>query len=123
MKVNKDKMSIAEIAHAIGMSEQIVRNWVLWYERNKGKRKGFRLPKCTWIKCGSREYRAYKKEDVEVFRQFKEQRLKRWGVMSQYNAERNWGKYGKSLIENKNRRKENARAKRNKVAGNKEREH
>lgn len=108
MKVNKDKLSIAEIAHAIGMSEQIVRNWVIWYERNKGKRKGFRLPKCTRIKCGSREYRAYKKEDIEVFKQFKEQRLKRWGVMSQYNAERNWGKYGKALIENKNRRRKNA---------------
>ena len=117
MKVNKEKMSIAEIAHAIGMSEQIVRNWVLWYEKNYPDTKGLVLPKCTWLKCGSRLYRAYDKKDVALFKKFKEQRLKRWGVMSDYNASRNWGKYGKALIENKNRRRKNARTRKSKSSG------
>lgn len=105
MKTDKEKLSIAQIAQAIGMSEQIVRNWVLWYEQSYPDVGNLYLPTCTWVEHGSKLYRAFDKKDVEAFKKFKEDRIKRWGVMRDYNAERNWGKYGKALLKNKNRRK------------------
>lgn len=105
MKTDKEKLSIAQIAQAIGMSEQIVRNWVLWYEQSYPDVGNLYLPNCTWVECGSRVYRAYDKKDVRAFRKFKENRIKRWGVMRDYNAKRNWGQYGRALLEKPNRRK------------------
>ena len=105
MKGDKEKISIAQIARAIGVSEQIVRNWVLWYEQNYPDTNNLYLPSCTWLQRRNTLYRAYKKEDIEAFKKFKEDRILRWSVMRDYNAKRNWGKYGKALLENKNRRK------------------
>lgn len=105
MKTDKEKLSIAQIAQAIGMSEQIVRNWVLWYEQSYPDVGNLYLPNCTWVEHGSKLYRAYDKKDIRAFKKFKENRIKRWGVMRDYNAKRNWGQYGRALLEKPNRRK------------------
>ena len=118
MKTDKEKLSIAQIAQAIGMSEQIVRNWVLWYEQSYPDVGNLYLPNCTWVEHGSKLYRAYDKRDIRAFKKFKENRIKRWGVMRDYNAKRNWGQYGRALLEKSNRRKCYAR-KKSRTTGNK----
>lgn len=109
MKVDKERLSVAEVARAINMQETTVRNWILWYEQNYPDTCGLVLPKRSLIECGSRLFRAYKPEDVEVFKQFRDARLKRWGVLSEFNAKRCWGKYGKNLLLKQNRMRKNAR--------------
>lgn len=105
MKADKEKLSLEQIARAIDVSLQTVRNWVLWYEKNYPNVGNLVIPKCSWIEQGGRVVRAYSKEDIAVFKKFKENKLKRWGVMRDYNAERSWGQYGKALLNKKNRRK------------------
>ena len=108
-----DNLSIAQIARALSVSEQTVKNWVLWFEKTGGKT-GIELPKCTWITAGSKRRRCYKKSDLKQFMRFKKSKSKRWGLMADFNAERCWGAYGKDLLERKKRGLKYARKSRTK---------
>lgn len=101
MKAN-DKLSIAQIARHLGVSEQTVKSWVLWFERTGGKT-GKELPIAERVVRGSRSFRVYSKNDLKKFEKFKNNKIDRWGLMAKFNAERSWGAYGKDLLEREKR--------------------
>lgn len=108
-----NKLSVAQIARALDMSEQTVKNWVLWFEKTGGKT-GNELPHPEYVQAGSRKFRFYKTHDLDKFIKFKENKLARWGLMSDFNAKRCWGAYGKDLLKRKKRGMKNVtRTKRN----------
>lgn len=111
-----DLLSIAQVARRLDVTEQTVKNWVLWFERTGGET-GRELPFCTWVQKGSRKCRYYRACDVKLFRVFKKRKLKRWGLMADFNANRSWGAYGKDLLERKKRGLKYARQK-TKISGN-----
>ncbi len=97
-----DKLSIAQIARILEVTEQTVKNWVLWFEKTGGIT-GKELPKPVLIQAGSRMRRYYLKRDIKKFKKFQEEKAKRWGMMADFNAQRCWGAYGKDLLERKKR--------------------
>lgn len=107
--IKKDnKLSIADIARRIGVTEQTVKNWIVWYEQNTDKT-DLVLPKCEYVKAGSRLYRLYAEKDVKYFQNFKDKRLARWGKMASYNAVHCWGNYGKKLLARRAKGEQNGR--------------
>lgn len=105
-----DKLSIAQIARILQLTEQTVKNWVLWFEKTGGVT-GKELPRCNWVEAGSRKRRYYLKKDLIKFKKFQQNKLKRWGLMADFNAQRCWGSYGKDLLERKKRGLKNVRRK------------
>lgn len=101
MKAN-DKLSIAQVARHLGVSEQTVKSWVLWFERTGGKT-GKELPNPERVVRGTRIFRVYSKKDLKKFEKFRDNKLDRWGLMAKFNAERSWGTYGKDLLEREKR--------------------
>jgi len=101
MKAN-DKLSIAQVARLLEVTEQTVKNWILWFEKTGGVT-GKEFPKPILVQAGSRCRRYYLKQDIKLFKKFKLQRSKRWGLMADFNAQRCWGAYGKDLLERKKR--------------------
>lgn len=88
MKTNNGLYSLSEAAHLVGVSEQTLRNWCLWYEKTKPTD----IPFADIKYIGKNHMRMFDDMDILNLRGFRERMLHsqayKVGVMKQWN-ERN----------------------------------
>ena len=88
MKVNNGLYSISEAAQMIGVSEQTLKNWCLWYEKTKPTD----IPFANIKYIGKNNMRMFDDMDILNLRSFKEEmshsQAYKVGIMKTWN-ERN----------------------------------
>jgi hypothetical protein len=102
----KGRLSISKMAQLLDVSTTTVKRWYSWYENdNYEKPADLVLPK--YIK-DSRGTKFFLPEDIEVFERFKDMINNQYrGVMAEFNAYYQWGRYGKTRLNKITARREN----------------
>jgi transposase-like protein len=94
------KISLRKVALKIDISTETLRRWYKWYEDDDyEKPEGLELPSYT---VDSRQTKFFSESDVKVLRKFKSDLQGKYrGIMSDFNAKYQWGKYGSAKLEKK----------------------
>lgn len=105
MSDTKGRLSISKMAQLLNVSTITVKRWYAWYENdNYEKPQDLVLP--PYVK-DNRGTKFFLPEDIEVFERFKDLINNQYrGVMAEFNAYYQWGKYGKSRLKRVNARKD-----------------
>lgn len=98
MNVNSEHIRIGMASKMIGTTCRTIRRWYKWYENNEfSKPDGLVLPEYEFKDKTPALY--FRKEDIKVLAEFKRRvNTVDKGCMAEFNAVRQWGKYGKKNI-------------------------
>jgi hypothetical protein len=93
----RGRLSISKIAQLLDVSTTTLKRWYAWYEDdNYEKPSDLVLPK--YVK-DSRNIKYFLPADIELFERFETLINTQYrGVMAEFNAKYQWGKYGKERL-------------------------
>jgi len=89
MKIANGLLGVKDMAEALGVSTNTLRNWLKWWESYPEDKKpdGVVFPK--YVRLGANRQRMFTIYDVQIFRVFKAQlhnaQVMKVGIMHEYN--------------------------------------
>lgn len=94
---NEKTISIRKVALILDMSAETIRRWYKWYDLAEDKPKDLILPEYDITTKGTK---MFDEEGVKQLIEFKRLVNSKYrGIMSDFNAKYQWGKYGKKVLE------------------------
>jgi len=99
------RFSTSRTAQILDVSTNTLKRWYMWYENDSYEKPAdLKLPQYTTDK---RRTKFFTMADIQVLEQFKvDLKGKYRGIMSDFNADYQWGQYGTVRTERKKRKKE-----------------